>query len=182
MGEENGVAAILPRLPHTQAKVLLSHRSNSLFLRDSLSFGSFEVVRTELPAVTVDDPFTGGERYEMIKATLLDQGVTPDRYDIIPVGFYRSTPDFLASVVSLSPPFHRVYTANPQVASLFSSWNHEVWPTQSQPTSRLTSGTEVRRKMAANADWEPLVPEAVARVIRRIGGVCRLQLLHSDND
>jgi nicotinamide-nucleotide adenylyltransferase len=131
---------------------------------------------------TVDDPFTGGERYEMIKATLLDQGMTPDRYDIIPVGFYRSTPDFMASVMSLSPPFHRVYTANPQVASLFSSWNHEVWPTQSQPTSRLTSGTEVRRKMAANADWEPLVPEAVARVIRRIDGVRRLQLLHSDND
>ena len=59
MGEENGVAAILPRLPHTQAKVLLSHRSNSLFLRDSLSLGSFEVVRTELPAVTSRDQALG---------------------------------------------------------------------------------------------------------------------------
>lgn len=123
---------------------------------------------------TVDNPFTGGERYEMIKSTLLERGVAPERYDIIPVGFYRSTPGFLAAVVSLSPPFQRVYTANPQIASLFSSWNHEVCST----LSNLTSGTAVRRRMAAGADWEHWVPQAAARVIHRIHGVNRIRMLH----
>lgn len=127
---------------------------------------------------TASNPFTGGERYDMIKATMLAEGIAPERYDIIPVGFYHSTPDFLASVVSLSPPFQHVYTANPQIVSLFSSWNYHI---ASMSVANVTSGTQVRRKMAAAAPWEHLVPEAVMRVIQRIDGVKRLQTLCADD-
>jgi nicotinamide mononucleotide adenylyltransferase len=109
----------------------------------------------------------------MIKHSLLELGVEPERYDIIPVGFYDSTPALIASVVSLSPPFQRVYTANPQIVSLFSSWNYEVRPT----CPHLTSGTEVRGKIAMGEPWEELVPRPVARFLHRIEGVQRLKLL-----
>lgn len=122
---------------------------------------------------TVDNPFSGGERYEMIKHTMLELDIAPDRYDIIPIGFYDSTPSFIAATMSLSPPFHRVYTGNPQISSLFSSWHYEVQPIYSD----RTSGTEVRRKIVMDEKWEHLVPRPVAEFLYRIDGVQRLKLL-----
>jgi nicotinamide-nucleotide adenylyltransferase len=122
----------------------------------------------------VDHPFTSGERYQMIKHTMLDLGIGPERYDIIPVGDNSSTPAFLATVVSFSPPFHRVYTGNPQIVSLFSSWQYDVRPTR----SAVTSGEDVRRRMATDDDWECWVPDATVDLIRAIEGVRRVKLLY----
>lgn len=120
-----------------------------------------------------DHPFTGGERYRMVKHAMLDLGIEAERYDIIPVGYNHSTPAFLATVVSFTPPFHRVYTGNPQIMSLFSSWRYDVLPTRSQ----LTSGKVVRQKIAAEADWERWVPPTTAELIRAVDGIRRVKLL-----
>jgi nicotinamide-nucleotide adenylyltransferase len=109
----------------------------------------------------------------MIKRTMLALDIAPERYDIIPIGFYDSTPSFIAATMSLSPPFQRVYTGNPQIVSLFSSWHYEVQPIH---TSKL-SGTEVRRKIMTGEKWEHLVPRPVADLLYGINGVQRLKLL-----
>lgn len=122
---------------------------------------------------TLDNPFSGGERYEMIKYTMLELDIAPERYDIIPIGFYDSTPSFIAATMSLSPPFHRVYTGNPQITSLFSAWHYEVQPIQ----SKKTSGTEIRRKIVTDEKWEHLVPRPVVELLYGINGIQRLKLL-----
>ena len=122
---------------------------------------------------TLDNPFSGGERYEMIKRTMLELDIAPERYDIIPIGFYDSTPSFVAATISSSPAFQRVYSGNPQVISLFSSWHYEVRPIHSDKTS----GTEVRRKIVMNETWEPFVPSPVADFLHTINGLQRIKLL-----
>jgi nicotinamide-nucleotide adenylyltransferase len=47
----------------------------------------------------------------------------------------------------------------------------------------LHSGTEIRRRILSGEDWEKLVPDAVAGVIREIGGVERIrQIARNDCD
>ena len=76
----------------------------------------------------------------------------------------------------LTPPFSIVYSGNPLVKQLFSEEGFEV----NQPPlyDRLhLSGTEVRRRMLEDLNWEELVPKATAELINEINGVERLKNL-----
>ena len=81
---------------------------------------------------------------------------------------------WVAHVVSLVPPFKRVYTNNPMTRRLFEEAGYEVRRSPMYNRS-VYSGTEVRRRIAAGEEWRPLVPEAVAEVIDAIDGVGRIK-------
>lgn len=119
-----------------------------------------------------ENPFTAGERYMMISESLKAEGIT--EFSIVPVEDLNRYSVWVAHVVSMVPPFKRVYTNNPMTRRLFEEAGYEV--RRSPMYNRAVySGTEVRRRIAAGEEWRPLVPEAVADVIDAIDGVGRIK-------
>ncbi len=124
----------------------------------------------------IKDPFTAGERIVMINQALAEIDVDPSRYYIIPMQDINFNAIWASHVKMLTPPFSIVYSGNPLVKQLFSEEGYEV--RQPPLYDRLhLSGTEVRKRILEDDEWEELVPKATADVIREINGVERLKNL-----
>ena len=125
---------------------------------------------------TPENPFTAGERYMMINKTLRDEGI--DNYSIVPIEDLNRYPVWVSHVVSLVPPFKRVYSNNPLTRRLFQEAGFEV---RASPlyNREIFSGTEIRRRIVNNEEWRSLVPSPVADVIEAIDGVERLKQISS---
>lgn len=122
------------------------------------------------------NPFTVGERLEMVYAVLREEGLL-DRVLVTVV------PDtdgqhslWVKLVVSFSPCFDVVYTNDPLSRMLF---EEEGFKVESIPfyEREKYEGTRIRRLMAEGGDWAQYVPPAVAEVIRRIHGEQRVRSL-----
>ena len=119
-----------------------------------------------------DNPFTAGERYMMISESLKDMGITD--FSIVPIEDLNRYSVWVAHVVSMVPPFKRVYTNNPMTRRLFQEAGYEVRRSPMYNRS-VYSGTEVRRRIAADEEWRSLVPCAVSEIIDSIDGVGRIK-------
>ena len=119
-----------------------------------------------------DNPFTAGERYMMISESLKDMGITD--FSIVPIEDLNRYSVWVAHVVSMVPPFKRVYTNNPMTRRLFQEAGYEVRRSPMYNRS-VYSGTEVRRRIAADEEWRSLVPGAVSEIIDSIDGVGRIK-------
>ena len=122
------------------------------------------------------DPFTSGERIVMISQSLAEEGIDPSKYYIIPMQDINFNAIWVSHVKMLTPPFSIVYSGNSLVKQLFSEEGFEV--RQPPLYDRLhLSGTEVRRRILSNENWQELVPNAAADVINEINGVERIKNL-----
>lgn len=124
----------------------------------------------------VKDPFTAGERVVMMNQALAEIDVDPSRYYIIPMQDINFNAIWVSHVKMLTPPFSIVYSGNPLVKQLFSEEGYEV--RQPPLYDRLNlSGTEVRRRILKDENWQELVPNATVELLREIDGVNRLKNL-----
>ncbi len=113
------------------------------------------------------NPFTAGERFQIIRAALDEANVPRSKYDIIPIRNINNYALWVEHVRQYCPPFQTAYTDSDIVAELFEAdGRHKV--------SRLTknhtiSATQVRTALlessSANQDWKKLVPPAVAKLL-----------------
>jgi nicotinamide-nucleotide adenylyltransferase len=120
---------------------------------------------------TFSDPFTAGERISMIMRSLADINVL---FYVIPIEDIRRNAIWAAHVMTMTPPFDVVYTNNPYVVRLFNEAGFDV---RSSPLYQREkySGSEIRRRMLNDGQWEQLVPHVVADIISQIDGVNRLK-------
>ena len=124
-----------------------------------------------------DNLFTAGERVLMMTCALQELGV---KYYVIPIEDIRRNAVWVSHIISMTPPFRRVYSNNPLVIRLFEEAGFEV--RQSPLFLRDTySGTEIRRRMLAGEEWESLVPPSTAEVIKEIDGVKRLRSISNED-
>lgn len=122
---------------------------------------------------SLENPFTAGERAEMIDLAMGEAGVRRARTVAIPDIHNHAI--WAGYVVSLCPPFDVLVAHNPVTLELFREEGYEVREVPLHSRSRY-SGTRVRRLMAAgDGRWEGLVPPAVARYIRDIDGDGRMR-------
>ena len=122
------------------------------------------------------DPFTAGERIVMMNQALSDAGVDSSRYYIIPMQDINFNAIWVSHVKMLTPPFSIVYSGNSLVKQLFSEEGYEV--RQPPLYDRLhLSGTEVRKRILEDSNWQELVPEATVNLINEIDGTERLKNL-----
>lgn len=127
----------------------------------------------------VTDPFTGGERYQMIKSFLESERLM-SRADIIPIPIDATPTTWVPIIRSISPPFNIIYARSPLTQSLFQYWGYEV--VKNLHSGNLLSATEVRGAISSRENWSELVPESVASVIRNIDGIYRVkQMLLGEN-
>lgn len=120
-----------------------------------------------------DNPFTAGERFEMIRASLDELNIDRARYAIIPVRNINNYDLWVEHVSRLLPPFESVYTGSEIVTDLFKK--HGKYRVITVDFTEKISGTEVRRHLKEDRNWENLVPTAVKKYLKNIHGSARLQ-------
>lgn len=124
------------------------------------------------------NPFAYWERALMVRDALLEDGVTPERFLL--VAFPIHHPDRWAHYVPGSPAdaLHLIRT--------FSPWEEEKVRRLEAAGLRVEairgvpkhiSAVEVRSRLAAGDGWEPLVPPAVRRWLRRLDAPRRVREL-----
>jgi nicotinamide-nucleotide adenylyltransferase len=118
------------------------------------------------------NPFTAGEREEMIHESLAKEGIF--NYYLAPIPDINRYAIWPSHVASFCPRFDRVLSNNPLTKILFEEAGYEV---QSCPMYKreFYSGSEIRRRMLAGEEWKELVPQPVARIIKEMKGVERLK-------
>ena len=124
---------------------------------------------------TGENPFTAGERYEMIKRALDAEGI--HNYHLVPIPDTHVHSIWVSHIRSLVPHFDVVYSNSDLVVRLFGEHGVKVLSPPLVDRERL-SGTVLRQRMLKGGEWEPLVPPAVAAYIREIEGVARIQETH----
>ncbi len=126
---------------------------------------------------TPENPFTAGERMDMIYTAL---GDLRSRCYVIPLQDVKRNAIWVAHLRSMVPSFDLAYSNNPLVVELFSEAGVEV--RRSPMFSRnVFSGTAIRRLMLEGGDWRSLVPASVASVVDDIGGAERLASISGDD-
>ncbi|WNY28620.1 Bifunctional NMN adenylyltransferase/Nudix hydrolase [Methanimicrococcus stummii] len=125
------------------------------------------------------DPFTAGERVEMVLKSLEN---FPIRHYIIPLQDVEYNALWVPHVKSMSPKFDVAYSNNPLVIQLFTEAGIEVRRPAMHERS-IYSGTAIRKSMieSKNREWTEYVPPTVAEVIDEVGGICRIKRV-SGND
>lgn len=127
------------------------------------------------------NPFTAGERIEMIRAALNESGIDPAKYIIIPIRDVHIHATWAAFIVSQTPKFDAVFTNEPLTSRLFKERGYRV---ERIPFfDRATySATEIRKRILEGKNWESLVPKSVAELLIDFGGIERIrELAMSDN-
>src|SRR3972149_12017107 len=116
---------------------------------------------------TGENPFTAGERYEMIKRCLDAEGIHD--YHIVPIPDTHVHSVWVSHIRSLVPPFDVVYTNSDLVVRLFREHGLQVLSPPLVERAAL-SGTEGRERSLKGRGWEALVPPAAAGDLQAIGG------------
>ncbi len=120
---------------------------------------------------TAENPFTAGERYQMLLSSLGEE--ERSRVHIIPVRDVNRYAAWVSHVESYVPPFDLVFSNNDLTRSLFSGAGYSARRTKAY-NSKSFSGTEIRRRIAADEKWHQLVPAPVAAIVESLGGRQRL--------
>jgi len=127
------------------------------------------------------NPFTAGERIEMIRRTLSAAGIDPMRYLPVPVPDAEAHTAWVSQVVAYTPKFDVVYTNQPLTRRLFLESGYEMRDIPLYMRAEY-SATEIRRRMLDDGDWGSLVPKEVYDLIREIKGDERIRdLAKTDN-
>ena len=122
------------------------------------------------------DPFTAGERIEMIHTSLKDSGIDMSRCLILAVENQFNVATWASYLRTMLPSFERVYSGNDYVAMLLADSSIQVIKPNFLDRSKYNA-TNIRLKIASKEQWKELVPASVAQIIQKIGGVKRLETI-----
>lgn len=131
------------------------------------------------------DPFTAGERIEMIHDTLVYEGIDLSRIHIIPLSNIENNSMWLAYLQSMTPEFNVIYSGNEFVSTLAShssgySKKSELNLEVRKPIfnkKQMYNGENIRNLIISGKKWQHLVPKQVIDVIERIDGVKRIRVI-----
>ena len=130
---------------------------------------------------TFENPFTAGERFEMIRLMLKDGGVDLSKVIIIPVPDVGEHSLWVSRIESYCPRFDVVYTNNPLVQRLFKEAGYEVKELKLYRRD-VEMGTAIRKKIVEGDLWEDFVSKSVAEYLKKSGGVQRLKEIFGRSD
>ena len=114
---------------------------------------------------TDKNPFTAGERYQMLLSSLTSD--ESSRIYIIPVRDVNRYSVWATHIESYVPPFDIVFSNSDLTRSLFVDAGYQVRRTKAY-SPRMYSATEIRRRIVSDEKWEHLVPPPVAAFLRAI--------------
>jgi len=122
------------------------------------------------------DPFTSGERIEMIHQALKENDVDLNRCYIIAVENQFNIATWAGYLKSSLPNFEKVYSGNDYVVMLLADSGYEVVSPNFHEREKFNA-TKIRKMIANDDDWEQFVPSAVSKIIKKINGVVRIKTI-----
>ncbi|MDQ3868240.1 MAG: nicotinamide-nucleotide adenylyltransferase [Thermoproteota archaeon] len=130
----------------------------------------------------IRNPFTAGERIQMIKDSLLaESGVDMKRILLIPVSDIYMHALWTHQVDILVPKYNVVFTNDILTSLLFRQREIEVVEPSLYRRKEL-SATEIRSRMAKDKDWKQLVTFQTAKVVEEIHGVERIKAIFAKHN
>ncbi|MEF8807110.1 nicotinamide-nucleotide adenylyltransferase [Natronomonas sp.] len=127
---------------------------------------------------SLKNPFTSGERVHIVQDSL-DQ-LDAKTY-LIPIADIDRDAMWVRHIEILCPAFDVVYSNNPFVECLFEEADYEVRGTPLHNREEYR-GSEIRRRILDDEEWEHLVPDVVVEAIEEIDGVARLQKIDATDE
>ena len=129
-----------------------------------------------------DNPFTAGERIEMIRGALNAAAVPTDRYLVIPIPDAPAHRVWVSAVESQTPRFDLVYSNQSLTRRLLIEAGYEVRRIEMYERGKYEA-TEIRRRILEAEDWSDLVPKEVYRIVNEVDGANRIRdLAKSDSN
>jgi len=132
------------------------------------------VVGSAQEGYTCRNPFTAGERIEMIDRVLGSMGIDRGRYWLIPVPDLHKPLAWTSYVLSMVPKVDAVASGNPHTIYIFKWLGFPVIEVELVDGDRF-NGTHIRRTMCSGGEWATLVPKEVYEYIVSINGVERVR-------
>ncbi len=126
------------------------------------------------------DPFTAGERIEMIHDSLKESDVDMTRCIILALDNQFNIATWSSYLKSMLPQFDKVYSGNDYVKMLLADSQIEVV----KPTfleKEQYNATKIRSMIISDGDWQNLVPPAVSEFIKKINGKNRLEIINNSD-
>ena len=122
------------------------------------------------------DPFTAGERIEMIHDSIKESDVDLSRCIILSLENQFNVATWLSYLKSMLPHFDKIYSGNDYVKMLLADSNIEV-VTPEFLDRRQFNATKIRSMIICDEKWKELLPPAVTEFIKKINGKNRLQII-----
>jgi nicotinamide-nucleotide adenylyltransferase len=128
-----------------------------------------------------DNPFTAGERIEMIRGALAESKIPSDRYMIIPIPDAPAHRVWVSAVESQTPRFDMVFSNQSLTRRLLIEAGYEVHSIELFQRGKFEA-SDIRRRILEGRDWSELVPSQVYKVVQEIDGENRIRdLAKSDS-
>jgi nicotinamide-nucleotide adenylyltransferase len=128
-----------------------------------------------------DNPFTAGERLEMIRGALTAAGIDHKKIMLIPIPDAPAHRVWVSQVESQTPRFEIVYTNQPLTRRLLIEAGYEVRSIELYERE-MYEATEIRKRILMGEDWKDLVPIEVYEYVQEIDGEGRIRdLAKSDS-
>lgn len=113
------------------------------------------------------DPFTAGERLQMIRLALKEAKIDPQKVAVIPIpDTWESHSLWVSRVRAYCDDFDVVFSNQPLVSRLFKEAGFKIVRVPLYKRNTL-SGTQLRKRMIKEEKWEPYVPQSVVNFIKK---------------
>lgn len=124
---------------------------------------------------TPRNPFTAGERVEMVRLSMKDAGIPLERVITVTIPTLEVSIASVYHVVMMSPPFQEVYMGNIPIASMFMEAGYKVRVPAPYHREKF-NGTVIRTLMYnRDPEWRNLVEPSVARYLDDIKAEDRIR-------
>jgi nicotinamide-nucleotide adenylyltransferase len=133
------------------------------------------VVENAGESFTLENPFTAGERIEMILGSLKMK----ENILIVPIENIKNNAEWVNYLKIMLPRFDICYSNNPLVRILMENAGVKVKGIEFLERDKY-SGTEIRKRIAKGIEWKNLVPEFVYEYIINKGLDKRIISLYGD--
>jgi nicotinamide-nucleotide adenylyltransferase len=122
------------------------------------------------------DPFTAGERIEMIHESLKEDGVDLSKCFIVPIENQFNIATWASYLKSILPQFEKVYSGNDYVTMLLANSGYDVIQPKFLDREKY-NGTQIRKMILNDQDWEKCITSAASKIIKKINGVNRIKTI-----
>ncbi len=124
---------------------------------------------------TLQDPFTAGERIQMIHDSLKNLNIN---VYIVPLNNIPNNSLWIEYLKNYLPSFEAVFTNNAFVKLLCEKSSVKVEPIPFKQRKKL-NGEKIRELMVKQGNWEKLLPSEAVKIIKQVNGVKRLKTLYA---
>ncbi|HUU47610.1 MAG TPA: nicotinamide-nucleotide adenylyltransferase [Nitrosopumilaceae archaeon] len=122
------------------------------------------------------DPFTAGERIDMIHDSLLESGMDMSKCVIVAIENQFNIATWPSFLKSMLPHFDKVYSGNDYVKMLLSDFGLNV-VTPVFLDRKKYNATRIRSMIVSGDNWQELVPPAVSKFLDKINTKNRLEII-----